>query len=299
MHIVTRRGSWLMILMLALSLGACDKKSPTTPDPTPTPTPTPTTYTVSGIVTDGTSPLPGVSVRITSGTGSNFGKTATTDAGGNYSMTGVTAERITIEASLTGYAIASASPTISGNTSQNFTLTRLTYTITGTVTDSTSNGVLPGILVKITGGSSANFGKEATTNASGQYSIPGVVAERIVLEASAGGYQTASASPTITGNSSIDFVLNRLSGGSGTIIFQIDAATCGVTPSSPIVDAFIDGLNVATIYNVTTSNSRAVRSVNAGVHAVRVTGSRGAEYPLTNVNVAAGSLTTITVFCTS
>jgi hypothetical protein len=49
--------------------------------------------------------------------------------------------------------------------------------------------VLPNILIKITGGTSPNFGKSATTNGAGQYTITGVVAERIVLEASNAAYE--------------------------------------------------------------------------------------------------------------
>lgn len=289
---------WIGVLLMTLAVAACNKKDSTT-TPTPTPDPPPATYTVSGNVTNGTSPLPGVSVRITGGTGSNFGKTATTDSGGNYSITGVSPERITMEASLAGYSIGSASPTVSGNTSQNFTITRLTFTISGTVTDSTSKGVLPNILVKIVGGTSPNFGKEATTNGSGQYSISGVVAERIILEASNSAYLPGSVSPTIAGNATIDFVLDRLTVVAGSIVFQIDSASCGLTPSSPIVDAFIDGVNVATIYNVTTPNSRATRAVVPGPHTVQATGSRGASYPLTNVNVTSGSTVNIPLVCTS
>ena len=295
MHIDIRSRSWLVVLVLALFVGACDKKTPTTPDPPPPPA---STYTVSGLVTDGTSPLAGVSVRITGGTGTNFGKTATTDAGGNYSLTGVTAERITIEASLTGYSIGSASPTISGNASQNFTLSRLTFTISGTVTDSTSKGVLPGVLVKIVGGSSPNFGKEATTNGSGQYSITGVVGERIVLEASATGYETGSIGPTISGDATLNFVLNRVAVGPGTISFRIDTASCGFGNSNPIVDVYIDEVYSGTIYNQVTPSNQVNRSVSAGNHTVRMSSGRG-TFPLTNISLGSGATYIATLVCTS
>ena len=46
----------------------------------------------------------------------------------------------------------------------------------------------------------------ATTNASGQYSITGVTAEQIIIEASGGG-AVSSRSANITGNTTIDFSL--------------------------------------------------------------------------------------------
>ncbi len=291
--------SWLVLVVLIVIVSACDKKSPTTPTPSPTPTPTPTTFTVSGTVTDGSSPLPGASVRITGGTGANIGKNATTDAAGRYSITGVSPERIIMETTIAGYAIGTASPTVAANTTQDFALTRLTFTISGTVTDATSGGVLPNILIKITGGTSLNFGKSATTDGAGKYTITGVVAERIVLEASNAAYEVSAASPTVTGNTTVDFILVRQAPTTGNLIFKIDAASCGTTPSSPIVDVFIDGNNVGTIYNVTTPNSQISRTVSTGMHTVEVNGSRGAAYPLTNLNIGTGVAVTITLSCTS
>lgn len=296
--------SWAVVLPLTLVVTACNK------DTTPvTPGPTSTTFTVAGRVTDATTTagIAGASVRITGGTGTNFGKNTTTDASGNYSITGVTAERIIMEATATGYQVGSASPTISANTTQNFALTPnpaptpSTFTISGTVTDATSGGVLPNISVRITGGTSPNFGKNATTNAAGQYSITDVTPERIVLEASApaGGYTVASASPTITANTTVNFTMTRLTATTGTIVFKIDQPSCGTTSSSPIIDAYIDGVNVATVYNQITPGNQASRTVSVGVHAVQVLGSRGANYSLTNLNIGAGVTVTLTLVCTS
>ncbi len=293
-----RSVSWLgfAVVLLTLAVAACDKKSPVEPTPPPAPpTPDPT-YSLSGTVTDGLAPVAGASVRIIGGNSVNFGKTATTNASGVYTIAGVAAERIIVEAAANLFEASNKSPTVTGNTTLDFELSRSAFTVSGTVTDTTSGGVLPGVEVRITGGSSPNFGKATVTDAAGRYTIPNVAAERIVMEASATGYQVSAASPTVTANSTVDFRLNRLGPSTGVITFRIDHESCGTTPSSPIVDVFIDDNNVGTIYNVTTPGSAVSRTVSTGPHTVAASGGRGASYPLTNVNVI--GMLTIPLVCT-
>ena len=83
------------------------------------------TFTVNGIVTDGTSGgiLPGIRVSITSGT--NAGKSSTTDSSGNYAFTGVSAGTMTISGSATSYTTVDKSVTVTGNTRLDFVLPRI------------------------------------------------------------------------------------------------------------------------------------------------------------------------------
>ena len=83
------------------------------------------TFTLNGIVTDGTSGgiLPGIRVSITSGT--NAGKSSTTDSSGNYAFTGVAAGTLTISGSATSYTTVDKSVTVTGNTRLDFVLPRI------------------------------------------------------------------------------------------------------------------------------------------------------------------------------
>src|SRR5581483_8395736 len=89
------------------------------------------TYTLSGTVTVGGSPLSGVTVD-----GGALG-TRTTDASGNYSFSGVAhGTSYTLTPSKAGFSFSptSASGTLTSNTTANFTATLNTYTLSGTVT---------------------------------------------------------------------------------------------------------------------------------------------------------------------
>ena len=73
--------------------------------PAPTPTPTPTTFTLQGQVSEeepfGGTKIAGAKVEFVDG--ANAGKSATTNANGNYSITGLSQGGFTVRASATGY----------------------------------------------------------------------------------------------------------------------------------------------------------------------------------------------------
>jgi hypothetical protein len=85
----------------------------------------PATYTLKGKITDATTGLAvrNALVKIVAGTGTNFGKSATTNASGHYKMTGVKPEKIIIEASLE-YIPKEKMLTVSANTTVNLKLSR-------------------------------------------------------------------------------------------------------------------------------------------------------------------------------
>jgi hypothetical protein len=76
------------------------------------------------------------------------------------------------------------------------------------VTDGTSGGILPNIVVQITDGS--NSGKSAKTDGSGNYSLTGVSPGTFTMSASAVSYQTFTRQITATVNTRADFVLQRV-----------------------------------------------------------------------------------------
>lgn len=81
-------------------------------------------------------------------------------------------------------------------------------TLTGTVRDGTSNGVLPGIQIQITAG--VNAGASTQTNSAGNYTLGGLSIGTFTLSAVASGYQTVTQSVTLSGNRSVDIVLPRI-----------------------------------------------------------------------------------------
>ena len=76
----------------------------------------------------------------------------------------------------------------------------LIYTLSGTVTDGTSGGILPGIRLSITTGT--NAGLSTTTDSTGKYSISGISAGSMTVSAPATRYQTLDKVVTVTGSTS-------------------------------------------------------------------------------------------------
>jgi hypothetical protein len=107
------------------------------------------------------------------------GSSTTVSAAGPYTLTNVTpGSRIVTPAPPSGYASTPTSRTVTvapGGTVNNvdFALSAIpTGTISGTVTDETTNLPIPGVTVSVTQG--AGIGKSGTTNSSGVYTINGV-----------------------------------------------------------------------------------------------------------------------------
>jgi hypothetical protein len=88
------------------------------------------------------------------------------------------------------------------------TPTPSTVTINGIVTDGTSGGVLPNILLQITDG--ANGGKSTRTDGAGGYTIGSVTPGSFTMSLMATSYIPQSRQVTVTSNSRIDFVMQRV-----------------------------------------------------------------------------------------
>jgi hypothetical protein len=85
----------------------------------------PATYTLKGKITDAATggAVPNALVKIVAGTGSNFGKSALTSSSGRYKITGVTPEKIILEASL-AYKPTDQMLTVSANTTVDLALAK-------------------------------------------------------------------------------------------------------------------------------------------------------------------------------
>jgi hypothetical protein len=83
-----------------------------------------TTFTVSGVVNDGTT---GASGRIPGATVTVFsGRSAVTDSNGTYAVTGIAASTYTLSASATNFQTVTKQVSVSGNTAVDFSLARVT-----------------------------------------------------------------------------------------------------------------------------------------------------------------------------
>ena len=105
----------------------------------------PATYTLTGLVTDGTSGssgrMPNVIVQIVDG--GNAGLSAVTDATGNYAITGISPGSFTLSASTTSYETMTEKVSVSADTRVDFVLPRrLAGTWTGTGVDSMGTIIL-------------------------------------------------------------------------------------------------------------------------------------------------------------
>jgi hypothetical protein len=102
--------------------GGSTNDGPTSPNPSPPPT---STANLSGRVTDSAndSLLPVAGALLTIGDGANIGKTATTNASGEYTFTGLRRERFTVNVSANGYVTADVSVDLRSEFTRNVALT--------------------------------------------------------------------------------------------------------------------------------------------------------------------------------
>ena len=165
-------------------------------------------FTLSGKVTSAVTNagIAGVLVKIISGSSSNFGKSAITNAAGRYSITGLSAGTVIVEAYLAGYVPGDKILTITANATENFSLQPAKYTLSGTVTDAGAGTPVQDALVKIVGASGSNFGKSAITDSAGHYAIPALNPGTVIVEAYL-AYIPNDKMLTITSNTTENFAL--------------------------------------------------------------------------------------------
>jgi hypothetical protein len=113
------------------------------------------------------------------------------------------------------YVTSSKGVTLTANQTLLFPLARVitpsTVTVHGSVTDGTSGGILPNIVVQITDG--VNAGKSTRTDGTGNYNIGSVTVGTFEMSAAAVSYYTTTTQATVSSsNSRMDFVLQRVPG---------------------------------------------------------------------------------------
>jgi hypothetical protein len=222
---------------------------------------------VTGKVMDAAStPIAGATVTFGGGT-------ATTDSTGSFSFTNIPAGTVQLVASASGFQSVTQNVTVTGGniTTANFTLavaTNAPGTVTGTVTNIQTHGVISGATVKWNTTS-------ATSNSSGVYSIANVAGGTQTVTASAAGYLPVSTPANVNGETStLNFQLSTAgvlnitvinSGGSpvsGALVSlsggQISTSLTGTTNASGIYSSSWIPIGTYTVSNGSVSETATV-----------------------------------------
>jgi hypothetical protein len=189
------------------------------------------------------------------------GGTATTNASGVYTLSGVPVGTVQLVASASGFTSVTQNVTVTGGATAtaNFTLSPggATGTVTGKITNISNGGALSGATVSWSGGST-------TTNTSGVYTLANVGAGSQSITAARSGYLTRSATVNVT--SGTTSTLNIAIATAGKITAKV------VSPSGAVV-------------------SGATVTIKGGAIATTVTGTTGTTGLLTTTWIPVGTYT--------
>src|SRR5262245_41276566 len=236
-------------LSIGLALAAACSRSNSTTAPTPSPTPTvppaPSTFSITGTVTDQQSGRPIATGLVAVTDGADANKASLTDSNGAYTIAGVQPGTITLFASAPGYSSVTQRVTVQANTTQSFTLHVAKRTIRGTVTDATSRGVLPNILIAVFDGPSA--GQSTRSDAQGRYTLTDVSSQTALIQASATSYLTSTWGVPLGGDVQVNIVMTRTSAPNPTPV-PAPPPPNPTPPANGVVITFASGSGTLTTY---------------------------------------------------
>jgi hypothetical protein len=156
------------------------------------------------------------------------GGTATTDANGNYTLTGVPVGTVQLVASASGFQSVTQSVTVNGGATStaNFTLTAAPAggTVTGKITNASSGAIVTGATVSWSGGST-------TSNTSGIYTLTNVTAGTQNITATKTGYLSRTLAVGVTGGATSTLNIPIATAGkiSVKVVTSSGAAVSGAT----------------------------------------------------------------------
>lgn len=229
------------------------------------PRPVPTTGNILGHVIDGSTglTLSGASAVIQQVAGSQ----ATSDNTGKFTFTDIAAGNYTISVSSPGYASLAANFALQAGTTIDLGVFSLmpaptTGIIQGTVQDSATGLPLAGVVITVTGSTTAN----TTTQADGTYKLTGLAPGSITVSASKSGYDSAGGTGTIVAGS--------------ILLFSPSLKLAGTTPPTPagVTGQVLDATTQAPLVGVT---------ITVGVGGPTTTS--GADGRFTLMNIPEGS----------
>ena len=261
------------------------------------------TGNITGTVLDGSNsntPMPGITVVLRDSVNVQVAANIT-DASGNYSFSGVANGNYTVAAGASGYDPDTQPVTVnSNNVTQDLTLVLSTYTISGTVTDSSGTPV-PGVTVELTDGSGTVIAT-VTTDPSGNYSFPNVSDGSYRVEIHDPNYVSSITPVTVNGaNETQNITLTQTPSGSQTVAVSLNPGSIAVGGSSQAT-AVPSGFSGTNLSYTWTSNTSGVATVGSGGNTVTVTGAGAGSAVITctvtnlsNASETASGSQTITV----
>jgi hypothetical protein len=246
-----------------------------------------TTGTITGTVTSSTG------TALSGATVSAGSASTTTAANGSYTLANISAGSQTVTASLTGYQSGSQSVNVTagGTVTANFSLTPSSGspgTVTGTVTNISTGGVISGASVTWNG-------TAVSTNSSGVYTVGNVAGGTQTITASATGYLPVTSTVNVSGGTStLNFQLST----AGILNVTVVNSAGAVASGAPVT---ISGGIISTTLNGTTNSSGVWSSnwipignytINSGTASQTATVNTGQT---TNATITQGSSTTGTI----
>ena len=268
---------------LVVVVSACSKeKSPSNPSPAPT---------VSTVAVSGTAPAVGAATQFTATATLSDNTTQSVTSQATWASSNNAVATVNSAGVVTGVGAGEADITatyqnVAGRS--HIAVGRTTYTLSGAVTDGTSGGVLPGVNVQVV--DAAGVTQSGRTDSAGAYSIGGVATGAATVTASAVSYQNASQTVSISSNTRLDLVLQRVActftlstaglsfganGGTGTVTVTSQATGCAWTAKSN--DAFItvtsaaSGVDNGTVTFAVAANSGSARTGTLTIGGVTLT----------------------------
>ena len=234
-----------------------------TSDSTLSITPEPGPVTISGIVRHGTSPVPGATITLVGGAyGSTVNRVATSNAQGQYSLTGsdlVVGTTYTVSMRAENFtANGPFSGTAAENVIQDFSATLVNRALQGTV--AINNVPIPGVTIRAT---RAGTTQTATSNSAGQFSFAFPHGSSVALSYQKAGFAftSAPASVVLNGNQTLSIVPSA-----NPVTFS-GIVRNGTTPL-PNVTVTITGGSYGTQVNQTTTTNAQGRYTLSGASLV-------------------------------
>jgi hypothetical protein len=204
-----RCGAVLVTVATAACLiEACSDQPSTAPSPVGASTPTVVSVSVSG-----SAPAPGATSQFSATASLSDGTTTSVTSTATWSSSNTSVAAVNASGAVTAGAPGEADITatyqsVAGRA--HVTVVRVapaTFTISGTLRDASSGGVMPNLLVQATDASTAT--KSATTDASGGYAISGVAPGQVTLSVTAAGYERFTQTLSVSSDTHADLVLTR------------------------------------------------------------------------------------------
>lgn len=170
-----------------------------------------TAATVMSVTVSGSAPTAGASAQFSATAVFSDGTTqSVTDAAAwsssNSAVAGVTASGLVTAIAAGDADITATYRTISGKL--RVTIARPAFTISGTLHDGTSGGVLPRVVVQAVDSSGTT--RSTTTDAAGAYAISGVAPGTVTLTITAASYIPMVQTANVSADTRVDLVLTRV-----------------------------------------------------------------------------------------